>query len=69
MNHPDLATAEERRPGITKLYEHLKLEHPSWSPERLMIESKVFYTNEKIVVKKAGQFVEVANPYYKGGNL
>jgi len=57
--------SEARRPGITKLYQRLKRQHPNWSEQELSQEAKSLYTCRTIThVDGSGRVQERPNPDY-----
>lgn len=61
----DLAFAEERRPGITKLVHRVQRENPRWPKARVMGYAKMLYSDRRIVAMQDGQPVEIDNPDYQ----
>lgn len=66
-NYQALAIAEERRPGVTKLFERIRAAHPSWDPSDVLNRAKLLWSSENITVNRDGVMVVVPNPDYKGG--
>lgn len=60
----DLAFAEKRRPGITKLVHRVYREHPQWTKDRCYVEAKALYSSKRIAVQQGDTFVEIDNPDY-----
>ena len=66
-NHRALAIAEERRPGVTKLFERIRAAHPSWDPSDVLNRAKLLWSSEHISVNRDGKQVIEPNPDYMGG--
>ncbi len=62
----DIESCEARRPGITKLFNRIRNENPTWTGDRCLLEAKMLYSNRTIAKLVDGQLVTMPNPDYGG---